>query len=145
MHAELLDGFFGTLAQAVRRIDVSPGAAPPLEQMQDNVHRILAVVEKERAMTRILVREAVGLDDEFDGRLADFYGRVTALIERALRLGMDMGLVRPCDPSLVAWCVLGSVKEVVDRVVLVERRGALDLDTLARELVAFNLHGLFRQ
>ena len=47
-----------------------------------------------------------------------------ALIERALRLGMDMGLVRPCDPSLVAWCALGSVKEVVDRGKLVVGTGS---------------------
>lgn len=142
--AELLDGFFATLTQAVRRIDVSPEAPPPLEQMRGNVRRLLVVFEKERAMTRILVREAVGVDAEFDGKLADFYGRVAGLIERALRLGMEMQLVRACEPSLIAWCVLGSVKEVVDRVVLVERKGSLDLESVANELVEFNLHGLFR-
>src|SRR5690349_8227493 len=30
--AELLDGFFATLAKEVKRIDTSPGAPPPLEQ-----------------------------------------------------------------------------------------------------------------
>ena len=143
--SELLDGFFATLAQAVTRIDVSPGALPPRDQMLGNLSRVLAVVERERAMARILMREAMGVDAEFDGRLADFYGRVAALIERALKLGMEMKLVRPCDPSLGAWCVLGSLKEVIDRVVLAERRGALDLEVLSRELVEFNLHGLFRQ
>jgi AcrR family transcriptional regulator len=140
--AELLDGFFATLARAVKRIDVGAGAPPPLEQTLDNVRRILGVVTEERAMARILLREAVGVDAEFDGRLDDFYGRVEALIERGLRMGVTMKLVRPCDPSLVAWCVLGSVKELVDRVVLAEP-APRDLEHLARELVAFNLRGLF--
>lgn len=140
--AELLDSYFATLVQAVKRIDVSPGAAAPLEQMLANVRRILEVVAAERAMARILLREAGGVDEEFDGRMAEFYGRVAQLIERGLELGMTMGLVRPCDARLVAWCVMGSVKEVVDRVVLTDRAPP-DIEHVSRELVAFNLRGLF--
>lgn len=139
---ELLDGFFATLAEAVRRIDTGPGAASPLEQMHGNVRRILAVVSRERSMARILLREAVGLDEEFDRKLADFYGRVAALIERGVRSGLRLGLVRACDPVLVAWCVLGSIKEVVDRLVI-GADAEPDLETIGLGLVEFNLRGLF--
>jgi AcrR family transcriptional regulator len=141
---ELLEGFFATLAQEVRRIDTSPGAPPPLEQMRATVQRIFAVLERERPMARILIREAVGLDDDFDKKLAEFYGRVEALIEQALRTGLAMGLVRPCDPELVAWCVLGSIKEVCDRVFVAGDPGSHDLGRLGFELVDFNLRGVFR-
>lgn len=141
--AELLDGYFATLVHAVKRIEVGAGAAAPMEQMLDNVRRIVGVVSAEREMGLIVLRGAGGFDAEFDGRLAEFYGRVAALIESGLRLGMTMGLVRHCDPGLIAWCVLGSVKEAVDRVVLADRAQP-DVDHLARELVDFNLRGLFR-
>jgi AcrR family transcriptional regulator len=140
---ELLDGFFATLAQEVKRIDTAPGAPPPLEQMRATVDRIFAVLERERPMARILIREAVGLDEDFDKKLADFYGRVAGLIEQALRTGVAMGLVRPCDPVLVAWCVLGSVKEVCDRVFVAAGPTERDLARLGRELVDFNLRGVF--
>jgi AcrR family transcriptional regulator len=140
---ELLDAFFATLAGAVKRIDVGPGAAPPLEQMLENVRRLFAVLERERPMARIITREAVGLDEEFDRKLQDFYGRVAALIERGLVLGREMGLVRPCNPAVVSWCVLGSVKETVDRVFVVGEPAG-DMEALGRELVEFALRGVFR-
>ena len=140
---ELLDNFFASLARAVRRVDTAPGAAPPVDQMHANVQRIFSILERERSMARILGRQAVGLDEEFDRKLADFYGRVAALIERGLRLGQEMGLVRDCDPALVSSCVLGSVKEMIDRV-FVEGHGPIDLDAARRELVEFNLRAVFR-
>jgi AcrR family transcriptional regulator len=140
---ELLDGFFRTLTGAVRRIDTAPGAAPPLDQMHANVVRIFAVLDAERPMARILIREAVGLDEEFDRKLADFYGRVASLIEGGLRLGVQMGLVRPCDPRLVSWCVLGSVKEVCDHLFVAGGAGS-DLVEAGRALVDFNLRGVFK-
>ena len=141
---ELLEGFFVTLSQSLRRVDLSPGASPPLEQMQDNVTRVLSLLEGEREMACILIRHAVGLDPEFDRKLADFYGRVAALIARALRSGIAMGLVRPLDPDVVAVCILGSVKEVCDRV-LIAGAAPTDLPRLGRELLEFNLLGVFRQ
>jgi AcrR family transcriptional regulator len=141
---ELLDDFFATLAGNVRRIDVGEGATPPLEQMNATMLRIFNVLSAERPMARILIREAVGLDADVDKKLADFYDRVVALIASALRTGTEMGLVRPCDPDLVAWCVLGSIKEVVDRVFVLGGNEPRDLALLSREVVDFNLRGLFR-
>ena len=145
--AELLDDFFATLAGAVRRVDVSPGAPTPLDQMHEIVARVFCVLEEERAIARIIIREAVGLDEEFDRKLMDFYGRVTALLERALRLGQEMGLVRDCDPVLASSCVLGSVKEVIDRVFVGGAAESLSperLEAVRKEVVEFNLRAVFR-
>src|SRR5438128_12317130 len=114
--------------------------------MQDNVRRLLAVLANERQTARILLRGAIGIDEEFDRKLADFYGRVADLIEKGLRLGMQMGLVRPCDPALVSWCVLGSAKEVIDRAIVAGEvaAGSDEIEALGRELMEFNLRGIFR-
>jgi AcrR family transcriptional regulator len=142
---ELLDGFFATLTTAFRRIDTSPDAAPPIEQMNANVDRIFDLLDAERPMARILLRGAVGIDVDFDRKLADFYGRVTDLIERALRSGIEMRLVRPCDPRLLSRCILGSSKEIIDHVFNADprRRREDELHAIGRVLVDFNLRGLF--
>src|SRR5262249_23125429 len=105
--------------------------------------RLFAVLAAERTMARVLLRESFGVDEEFDRKVADFYERVAALIERGLRLGIEMGLVRRCDPSLIAWGVLGSVKEVADRVFVRGSGAAPDLEAIGRELLDFNLRGVF--
>lgn len=141
---ELLDGLFGTLSQAVRRIDTSAGAPAPLAQMEATVDRIFDALAAEQPMARILVREAVGLDVEFDHKLDEFYGRVTGLIASAVREGVTMGLVRPCDPDVVSWCILGAVKEVIDRVFVVGSADPADSRRLGREMIGFILNGIFR-
>ncbi len=139
---ELLDDFFVTLAANVRRVDTDPAARPPLDQLHEMMMRIFAVLENERPMARIVLREAVGLDVDVDKKLADFYDRIVDLIERALRAGMELGLVRRCDARLTAWAVIGSVKEVCDRV-FVLGAPAPDLGALGRQLVDFALRGVF--
>jgi len=152
----LLDEFFALMTREVRRIDVRPGALPPFEQLASIVRNILSTLLANAELTRILLRETHGLDAEFDRKLADFYGRIRALLEHALESGVALGLVRPGDVRLRAHMCLGSVKEVVDG--LLARRsapgegraateaagGLVDLDLAAREILDFSLHGLFQ-
>jgi hypothetical protein len=94
-------------------------------------------------MARILLREAVGIDDEFDGKLKQFYGRIESLIVRAVKTGQEMHLVRDCDAETVARCILGSAKECVHWAFVERDPATLDLRHLGRELIAFTLQGLF--
>src|SRR5258708_3757552 len=77
---ELLNELFITLASRVRRIETGPGAAPPVEQMNATVDRVFDTLLEHREMARILLREAVGIDDEFDAKLKQFYGRIELLL-----------------------------------------------------------------
>ena len=85
---------------------------------------------------------------------ASFYGggsdaerRAVPALPSAVPKGrpLEVPLVRPCDPRLVSWCVLGSVKEVCDHLFVAEPRpDAVDLAVVGRALVDFNLRGVFR-
>ena len=140
---ELLDELFVTLASTVRRIEVGPDAPPPVEQMVATVDRVLDTMLENREMAHILLREAVGIDDEFDLKLEQFYGRIEALVASAVRNGQQMGLVRACDATMVARCVLGSAKELVHWGFVKQDPQELDLRHLGRELIEFTLKGLF--
>jgi AcrR family transcriptional regulator len=145
---ELLDELFQTLRAVVRRIEVGPGAPPPIEQMDATVERVLDTLVANREMARILLREAVGIDQDFDRKLGEFYDRIVDMIASALRNGRQMGLVRDLDERVVARAVLGGVKEVVSWAFVESPSGAGDeagaRRRLGHELIAFTLQGVFR-
>jgi AcrR family transcriptional regulator len=130
------------LVSRLHRIEISAQSPPPLEQLRDNVGRIIGFLLSERELTQILLRHAEGLDAEFDRRLSAFYDTLLELIEGVLRSGQLMGLVRPCDRRIVAACILGSVKEVMAQLTSATVQ-IPDLDTVVDEIVNFGLRGIF--
>ena len=89
--------------------------------MNATVDRVLQTLLDNRELPRILLREAVGIDVDFDRKLSEFYGRIEAMIMGALNTGRQLGVVRPCDAKVVARCVLG--KHQGGRAVGVRRAG----------------------
>jgi AcrR family transcriptional regulator len=140
---ELLDRLLALLAGTVRRIDVSPGSPPPFEQLLANVNRVVDTLYDRREMTRVLLHSATGIDADFDRKLDECYGRLRSIIKNALVTGERMGLVRPCDHELASLCVLGTVKEVMHHYVVQGTGRGVDRGQLARELLEYNLKGLF--
>ncbi len=142
---ELLEGLFTTIAGRVKRIDIATGAPPPAEQMDVTVDNVFTVLVENREIARILLREAIGIDDDFDRKLSDFYGRIETLIVSAVQTGMQLGLVRQCDPEIVARCVLGLIKEVAHYAFVDRDTDQVDIRHLGREMIAFTLTGLFKR
>ena len=138
---ELLADLVVTLQSTVRRIDVSTGAESPTVQLDCMVVRVLETLVDNREMATLLLRESIGLDEEFDRRLRDFYGRIETLLESALRTGQTMGLLRPMHAPIVARAVLGMVKETIQWAILDE--ATVDVHELAHELIALTLRGIF--
>jgi len=130
------------LVSRLRRIELTPQSPPPLDQLRENVGRIIGFLLSKRELTQILLRHAEGLDAEFDRRLSAFYDTLLEHIEGVLRTGQLMALVRPCDRRIVAACILGSVKEVMARLTSAADQGP-DLETVVDEIVNFGLRGIF--
>lgn len=138
----ILEAALRGIVGRLRRIEVSPESPPPLEQLRDNVDRIIVFLLSERELTQILLRHAEGLDSEFDRRLSEFYEAIVDLIERSLQSGQRMGLVGSCHTRMVAYCILGSVKEVMARLTFGTNR-VPDIDVVVDEIVHFGLRGIF--
>ncbi len=140
---ELLEIFLVALQSGIRILvpRPPPGAPTPLEQLRGNLRRTMALLNEEREMAAILLNHAVGIDRELDARLAASYDRVIAMIERALRRGMQMGVVRDCDPHIVAGFVLGGIKETALRLI-VRELDRPQLDEVVDEMLKTYLVGL---
>jgi AcrR family transcriptional regulator len=138
---QLLDDLFELLNSKVKRIDPSRGPAGVVAQMESNVDEVLDLMLSNRAMLRILLAEAVGLDSEFDDKLSDFYRRLALMIEESLKLGTEMKVVRKVNNQVASLCVLGSIKEVLYRLAMGEKLPKRE--TLVREILGYNIRGLF--
>ena len=139
---ELLDDLLERVREAIVDVNLADPEKTVYVQLQEDIERILAILFQERALARILLAEASGVDAELDRKLEGFYDGILDLISDTLRLGQAAGMVRPCDTWLVATCILGSVKELVYQHTLRNRPPA-DVALVAREIMAYNLQGLF--
>lgn len=139
---ELLEGLLGTFRESIHGVDMGTGAKPVPAQLVAIVAGVLETSVSNRPLTRIIFREAVGLDEAVDARLDAFYGELFRYIELTLALGEAAGMVRPLtDRALEATCVLGSLRAVVQRFV-VDSDEAFDVEAVARGVVEHNLRGL---
>ena len=138
---ELLEQALRELRNRIQRLRIGPGEASPVDQLRDNLNRVLRFVLAERELTDILLNHSTGFDRELDGRIRDFYQRVAEQIQRSLDLGIEMDLVRKCDTRAVSYCILGGVKEAVGQLSRERRRPA---GRLAEEILDFGLRGVAR-
>ncbi|RME28852.1 MAG: TetR/AcrR family transcriptional regulator [Deltaproteobacteria bacterium] len=137
---QLLDDLFGLLHNCVKRIDPTRGPQGVLAQMEANIDAVLELMLGNRAMLRILLSEAVGLDPEFDKKVFEFYDRLVKLTAHSLRLGIEMNIVRPLDPEVVAVCIIGSIKEVLYQISI--GRKLPNRQVLVTEILSYGGRGL---
>ncbi|MSP15387.1 MAG: TetR/AcrR family transcriptional regulator [Myxococcales bacterium] len=143
--AALLDDVLVRLRAPIHAVDVRPGAVPPRVQLQNMVRSILGAIVADRDLAFILLREAPHAEPECAARVEQFYADILAMITSALAHGCALGFLRACDLATTAACLLGSVKEVVDRRILAAPvASGLDLDALTEQLLEFSLTGLLQ-
>jgi AcrR family transcriptional regulator len=122
-------------------VGVDPAKGDLEEQLRATIARVLRTLETNRRLTRILFREAVGLHDAVDQRLRAFHDELYGYVARAIEVGVAIGRIRAVDPHLAAVLVVGSVREVVQRLVVASDE-VVDVDAVARGVVDHHLRGL---
>ncbi|MET0344043.1 MAG: TetR/AcrR family transcriptional regulator, partial [Polyangiales bacterium] len=110
---ELVDDFLARIGQAIVRIRVDDTSAPPLAQLYDNVYRVLELGTGDPGMTKILLKNAAGLDPDFDRKVRGFYRAIEELLALSLLNGQRMALVRAGDRRVLGALALGSIKEIL--------------------------------
>lgn len=140
----LLDELLKNIRAQIRPIELTPDGPAPIAQIRANFRRVLDLLLQDVELTRIVLLHALGLDKDFDQKLLDFDERIAETLARSLELGIEMGLVRPCEPLVVAHCVMGCIKQVVRRLTTQPQRRPLPgLDKLVDEVLAFGLNGTY--
>jgi AcrR family transcriptional regulator len=138
---ELLEQVVGELTSRIERLRIAPGRPDPVQQLRDNLERVLAYVLTERELTDILLNHSTGFDRELDEKIQDFYDRIAALIQRSLDLGIEMNLVRKSNTRVTSYAILGGVKEVIG---MMSRSREIDTAKFVEEILDFGLRGVAR-
>ena len=137
----LLDGLLEELSGAIVRIDVHSDT-PVAIQLKGNVERVFNILWNNAGRSRILLRQAVGLDPDLEEKLHAFDDQVLAMIEGSVRTGMAMGLVRKGPIRLRAAFILGTIKEGIVHGLLRIDSEPMSREDLGRELLDHILGGL---
>jgi AcrR family transcriptional regulator len=138
---ELLQQVLSELAGRIHRLRVGPEYPHPVDQLRDNLRRVMSFVFAERELTDILLNHSVGFDRELDLKIRAFYEKVADAIQRSLDLGIEMKLVRDCDSRVAAYCILGGIKQMVGES---SQSGKRDIERLIAEILEFGLRGVAR-
>ncbi len=143
----LVGAFVEDIRGAVRRIETGPCAAPPAEQIRENLRRICHVVERHEDVAALVFLGPAGFDDTSRGILDRFWERTEAMVRDALAVGQGLGVVRSCDRALAATMALGAVRAALSRRLAAPPDGPPDGgerfgEAFIDEIVAFPLRGL---
>ena len=109
----LIDRFGSQLAVAIVRIVTDDPTRTVGSQIHENIRRIIGTCLAERAMTKILFTDAVGIDPLFDRKLASFYENMVLLLVETLKDGQKLGIVADGEPRVLAYMALGALKELL--------------------------------
>jgi AcrR family transcriptional regulator len=137
----ILDQAMADLRGRLRRIDVSdPSAPPPQVQLREQVASTVGYVVGDRALAALLLQSAHPPEAEGTERLDQFYGEVRQLIVSAIEQGTAIGLVRKCQPELVAGALLGMVRGVIEA--MMRSESPPSVDDVVNEVIAVGLRGV---
>lgn len=137
----ILDAAVDGLRAQLERIELSPDAPPPNQQLRDNVLRVLQFVWSNPALARLVLDHGMGPDDEVASRVTKFNNHALELIETALNHGIDLGVVRKdCNVPITAAACLGAIRGVVEHIMT--SGDEPDLDKITDDVIVFALGGL---
>lgn len=138
----ILDQALSDLRTRIRRIEVDDPAAPaPQVQLREQVVATLEYIVSDRPLALLLLSAGHTPDAEAAERLDQFFTEVRDLLRRALETGMEIGLLRPCQPQLVAAAMLGMIRGVIEFVV---RGDAIKVDDIVSEMLLVALRGVLK-
>ncbi len=140
---ELVDGFAEQITGAIVRIVTDDPSQTVASQVILNIHGIVSVCLAERSMTKILFTDAVGVDPEFERKLATFYDAVVQLLTESLRDGQALGVVADGEPRVLAYLSLGALKELLYQAVTLGL-AAESAEALTNQIYDFLRQGYLR-
>jgi AcrR family transcriptional regulator len=139
---EIVDRTIARIGMTILRVDPHDPARSVAEQVRENIRRLVRMLLEDRATTKILLSDALGVDPAFDRKLLSFYGEVVTLLEGSIKDGQSLGIVERGDARLFAYLTLGALKEVLSQVIA--RGATYEEDDLVAKIFDFFRGGYLR-
>ena len=132
--ADLLGQFDGMSSQLPRN------AAEYHKASLDGVTKMAVVIQKNRDVARLILREAKTIDPDFEAKVSGFFDRFQDLAQYYLDHAVASGFARPCDTAVVSQALIGMGLRMIEKH-LDEPVGADSVEAAIREVVDFAFLG----
>jgi AcrR family transcriptional regulator len=139
---EIIDQTFARIGASIIRVDTDDPGRSVGEQVRQNIRAIVHALLEDRATTKILLSDAVGLDPELDKKLMSFYEAIGQMLESSLTDGQERGIVAPGDVRMFSIMSLGAMKEIMYQVTM--RDLGYPEDRIVGEVYNFLCQGYLR-
>jgi AcrR family transcriptional regulator len=139
---EILDLVLTRISARIVRVDTHHAERTVAEQVRDNVRGVVEILLEDRATTKILLSDAVGVDPLFDRKLHAFYDGAATMLVESLKDGQALGIVAEGDVRVFSYLTLGALKELLYQVVL--RGWEHPADQIVDEVFGFLRDGYLR-
>ena len=142
IYHEVIRGFLDLIKEfGVLATEHTPSPAEYFERIQGGARRLVEVLQGNRQLARLAYREALGVDETLTAMFRDFYREIAEMEARNLRLAVQIGVVRPCEPTVVAYAHIGMLERVILEVL--ERPDDFPpLEVLVNEMLRIGYEGI---
>ena len=139
----ILDQAMAELRSRIHRIEVDDASAPaPQVQLREQVVATLDFIVRDRALATILLSAGHTPEAEASERLEQFFSETRDLLRRAIETGIEIGILRSCQPDLVAAALLGLIRGVIEFVV--KQGDDAKVDDVVSEMLLVALRGVLK-
>jgi len=107
------------------------------------VGRLAEVIQAQRELVLVLLRQGPSIDADFEAKLAGTYDRFAQIAQFYLEHAIASGFARRCDPVVVSQALLGMALRMVDNW-LADRLGDRTVEQVVEELIDFAFSGFGR-
>jgi AcrR family transcriptional regulator len=142
IYYEVIQGFLQLIREIAASVAERARAGPDFMSLAERAAGdLMRVFLEHRDLARLAYRESMGLDPELERLMRDFYRDLAEVEARNVRLGMELGLIRPVDPLLTAYAHIGMVERVLLQ--LLDDESALPPpESIVKEMVRLAFEGL---
>lgn len=142
---QLMEQFFNLVTQVGLSVSRDVQTAEDYyARVETAARRLAELFSENRDLVRLAYRESMGLDEQLERSVRQFYRQLARVEADNIRLGMELGLVRvDIDPVVAAYAHIG----MVERVLLQWQfdRQFPQVDDLVKQLVKLVYVGLRKQ
>ncbi len=138
----LVDDFLRLLVEKILSINISRAhsAHTLTSDIRTMTLELVAFLEQNADMARLIITAQQGYDSHFDKKIQEFFDAVLAAIKRLLDEGISDGNVRACRSDIIAYAILGCIKQILLQWLVFEEIS--DIRAVLDDVIMYNLYGI---
>ena len=114
IYVEVIRSFLDVIKGFVDLVtEQTPSPSDYFDRVRRGAVGLLEMLQQNRQLARLAYRESLGVDEQLTALLQTFYREIADLEVKNLELAMQLGVVRPCHPLVVAYMHIGLTERVI--------------------------------